>query len=111
MRLLLPCLALAAALALPAAHAQTPAWTGGVQTTNPAPTNDTGAEGEELALDAAGNSYVSGYLQASNGSAGPAVRAFGVGVVSGGGVDALGAAGPGGRLGGGGQGQGGSRQG
>ena len=77
MRLLLPCLALAAALALPAAHAQTPAWTGGVQTTNPAPTNDTGAEGEELALDAAGNSYVSGYLQASNGSAGPAVRAFG----------------------------------
>jgi hypothetical protein len=77
MRQLLPCVALAFALALPAAHAQTPAWTGGAQTTNPAPTNDTGAEGRYIGTDAAGNIYVSGYVLSGAGSGVPGSRAFG----------------------------------
>lgn len=67
MRLLLPCLALAAAaLALPAT-AQTPAWTGGAQSVNPTPTNNTDAEGAAIAADAAGNAYVAGVLGNDNG--------------------------------------------
>lgn len=68
---------LALALAAPAAHAQTPAWTGAVQPTNPAPANDTGAGGNDLAMDAAGNQYLTGTLYNGVGSGAPATRTFG----------------------------------
>ena len=70
-------LGLALALAAPAARAQTPAWTGAVQATNPAPTNDTGASGNGLAVDAAGSQYVAGSLKNGAGSGAPATRVFG----------------------------------
>ena len=77
MRHLFPTLGLALALAAPAARAQTPAWTGAVQATNPAPTNDTGASGNGLAVDAAGSQYVAGSLKNGAGSGAPATRVFG----------------------------------
>ncbi|PJJ61291.1 T9SS type A sorting domain-containing protein [Hymenobacter chitinivorans] len=68
---------LALTLGLSAAHAQTPTWTNGAQTVNPAPTNDTGARATAIASDAAGNGYVIGVLQNGAGSGVPATRAFG----------------------------------
>jgi hypothetical protein len=69
---------LCCALALPLrpALAQQPAWQGGAQTTSPAPTNDTGAGGQCLATDQAGNSAVGGILEAGPVS-GVASRDFG----------------------------------
>jgi hypothetical protein len=77
MRKLYASLGLAFALAVPAAHAQTPVWTGAVQPTNPTPTDDTGALGWNLTLDAVGNQYVAGVLQNGAGSGAPATRVFG----------------------------------
>ncbi|MCI1186823.1 T9SS type A sorting domain-containing protein [Hymenobacter sp. DH14] len=84
MRKLLPVMSLALALTLPVAHAQTPAWTGAVQPTNPTPTDDTGALGRGLTVDAAGNQYVAGVLQNGAGSGGRATRVFGTTTLTGG---------------------------
>ena len=84
MRKLYASVGLALALTAPAAHAQTPAWTGAVQPTNPTPTNDTGALGMGLFVDATGNQYLTGVLQNGGGSGAPATRVFGSTSLSGG---------------------------
>ncbi|WP_167852092.1 T9SS type A sorting domain-containing protein [Hymenobacter elongatus] len=68
---------MALTLATSAAHAQTPAWTGAIQPTNPTPTNYTGAEGYGIAVDAGGNQYVTGIMQNDGSSGAPAIRIFG----------------------------------
>jgi hypothetical protein len=84
MRHSLPLLGLTLILATPLAQAQAPAWTTAAQPTNPTPTDDTGALGRYLALDATGNQYLTGVLQNGGGSGAPAVRGFGSTTLSGG---------------------------
>ncbi|TGE23644.1 hypothetical protein E5K00_00055 [Hymenobacter aquaticus] len=71
------CALFASVLGLSTAQAQAPAWTGAVQPTNPTPTNDTGAVGRGLAIDASGNQYLAGVLQNGAGSGVTATRVFG----------------------------------
>ncbi|UOQ52619.1 T9SS type A sorting domain-containing protein [Hymenobacter cellulosivorans] len=71
-------------LGLSAAQAQTPAWTSGLQPTNPTATDDTGAAGVGLAVDASGNQYVAGILQNGAGSGASATRVFGSTTLTGG---------------------------
>ncbi len=73
--LLLP-LAAASLTTAPAA-AQTPAWQWGLQTTNPAPTDASSAEGNAVATDAAGRVYVGGSFGEALPSSPAASRRFG----------------------------------
>ncbi|UOQ71872.1 T9SS type A sorting domain-containing protein [Hymenobacter cellulosilyticus] len=68
---------LALTLGLSAAQAQTPTWTGAVAPTNPTPTDDTGAVGSGITIDAGNNQYVTGSLMNGLGSGAPATRVFG----------------------------------
>lgn len=84
MRHSLPLLGLVLTLAAPLAQAQTPAWTNAIQPTNPTPTDDTGALGFGVTVDATGNQYITGVLQNGGGSGAPATRVFGSTTLSGG---------------------------
>ena len=69
-------LGLAALLVAPAA-AQAPAWQWGLQTTNPGPTDGSAANGEAVAVDAAGRVYVVGSLLSNGPSSRSLSRSFG----------------------------------
>jgi len=71
-RISILCSALSLLLLATLAPAQTPAWQWGLQTTNPAPTDDSRIFPNALATDAAGNVYVGGEYAAGSGA--PSLR-------------------------------------